>query len=123
MSSPIDQKRHKAGTVGPSNKGDRKSRPFDDVLLEYKKFASGERTGHQGDKVVVAYQRDVTGSSTSSRTKVRSDRRESAERDDSSLVASGRLETETGSSSFPSSVITRENLVELVHTFHLPRGA
>ncbi|KAL5756649.1 hypothetical protein ACOSQ2_021395 [Xanthoceras sorbifolium] len=57
MSSPSDRRRHKAGTGGPSNKGDRKSRPFDDVLLEYEKFASSERTGHQGDKATVATRR------------------------------------------------------------------
>ncbi|KAL5825357.1 hypothetical protein ACOSQ3_021420 [Xanthoceras sorbifolium] len=141
MSSPSDRRRHKAGTGGPSNKGDRKSRPFDDVLLEYEKFASSERTGHQGDKATVAHQREVIGSSTFGHTEVRSDRRESAEvfslgdhgqsegvvpgveeRDDSSLAAPRGFETKTGSSSFPSSVITMESLVELEHTFHLPRG-
>ncbi|KAL5808417.1 hypothetical protein ACOSQ3_029108 [Xanthoceras sorbifolium] len=130
MSSPSNLRRHKAGTGGPSNKEDRKSRPFDNILLDYEKFAA------------VAHQREVTESSILGRTEVWGDQRESAkvsssrnrgeskgpgveERNDSSLVVSGRgggLETETGSSSFPSSVITRKTLVELVHTFHLPQG-
>ncbi|KAL5835128.1 hypothetical protein ACOSQ4_014625 [Xanthoceras sorbifolium] len=121
MSSSSDRRRQKAGTGGPSNKGDRKSRLFDDAT--------------------VAHQREVTRSFTSGRTEVWSDRKESAEvfsledcgdsegvvpgveeRDDSSLAALGGLETETESSMFPSSVIIRESLVELVHSFHLPRG-
>ncbi|KAL5808297.1 hypothetical protein ACOSQ3_028988 [Xanthoceras sorbifolium] len=44
------------------------------------------------------------------------------ERDDSFLAASGGLDAETESSSFSSSGITKEILVELVYTFHLSRG-
>ncbi|KAL5773765.1 hypothetical protein ACOSQ2_013689 [Xanthoceras sorbifolium] len=144
MFSPSDRKHHKAGTGGLSNKGDRKSRLFDGVLLEYEKFASGEMTRRQGDKAAVAYQCEVTGSSTSGRTEVWSDRRESVEessswdhgesegvvpgvkeRDDSSLAASGGLEIETESSLFPSSVITRESMViprVIDSPTHLPQG-
>ncbi|KAL5758593.1 hypothetical protein ACOSP7_021204 [Xanthoceras sorbifolium] len=70
MYSPSDWSRHKASTGGLSNKGDRKSRPFDDVLIDYEKFASGERPGLQGDKAAVAHQCEVTRSSTSGRTEV-----------------------------------------------------
>ncbi|KAL5739443.1 hypothetical protein ACOSP7_028338 [Xanthoceras sorbifolium] len=73
MSSPSDRRCHKAGTGGPSNKGDHKSRSFDDGLLDYDKFVSGERTGYHGDEAAVAYQREVPRSSTSGRAKVRSD--------------------------------------------------
>ncbi|KAL5779620.1 hypothetical protein ACOSQ2_010357 [Xanthoceras sorbifolium] len=141
MSSPSDWRYHKAGTSGSSNKGDQKSNSFDNVLLDYEKFVSGERIGCRGDEAIMAHQREVPKSSTSIRTEVRSDQRESAEvassgdcggseevvprveeGDDSSLAAYGGLETKTGSSPFPSSVITRKSLVELVHTFHLPQG-
>ncbi|KAL5752184.1 hypothetical protein ACOSP7_022360 [Xanthoceras sorbifolium] len=130
MTSPSNRRHHKAGTGGPSNKRDRKSRPIDDILLDYEKFVSGERTGRQGDEVAVAYQCEVTGSSTSGHTEVSFSRNHSEsegvvpgvkERDYSFLAASGGLEIETGSSPFPSSVITKESLIELVHTFHLPR--
>ncbi|KAL5823563.1 hypothetical protein ACOSQ4_021463 [Xanthoceras sorbifolium] len=79
MYSPSDRRRHKASTGDLSNKGDRKSRPFDDVLTDYEKFASGERLGLQGDKAAVAHQYEVIRSSTSGCTEVQSDRSESAE--------------------------------------------
>ncbi|KAL5765954.1 hypothetical protein ACOSP7_016571 [Xanthoceras sorbifolium] len=134
MPSSSNQRHRKTGSGGPSNKGDRKYCSFDDILLDYEKFVYGERTGHQGDEADVAHQREVTGSSTSGRTEVRGDQRESAElsslgdHDESEWVvpgveaaSGGGLETETGSSSFPSLVITMASLVKLVHTFYLPR--
>ncbi|KAL5764220.1 hypothetical protein ACOSQ2_016814 [Xanthoceras sorbifolium] len=122
MSSSSNRRHRKTGSGGPSNKGDRKYCSFDDILLDYEKFVSGERTGHQGDEADVAHQREVTGSFTSGRTEVRGDQRESAEvsslgdYDESEWVVPG-----TGSSSFPSLVITMASLVKLVHTFYLPR--
>ncbi|KAL5805954.1 hypothetical protein ACOSQ4_028687 [Xanthoceras sorbifolium] len=125
MSSPSDRRCHKAGTGGPSNKGDHKSRSFDDGLLDYDKFVSGERTGYHGDEAAVAYQREVPRSSTSE-VSFSEDSGESEgvvlrveEGDNSFLAAPEGLKTKIESSSFPSSVITRESLVELVYTFHL----
>ncbi|KAL5767640.1 hypothetical protein ACOSP7_014235 [Xanthoceras sorbifolium] len=42
--------------------------------------------------------------------------------DDHSQSVSKELQVRTGGSLFPSSVITRKDLVGLVHTFHLPMG-
>ncbi|KAL5804660.1 hypothetical protein ACOSQ3_031460 [Xanthoceras sorbifolium] len=141
MSSPSDRRHHKPATGGPSDKGGHKPRPFDDVVLDYEKFVSGERIRCRGEEAVVVYQREVYRPSTTGRTEVRSDQGESAkvfssmhhgvskgvasrieERDDSSLAPSEGLEDETESSLFPSLVITRGSLVDLVHTFHLFRG-
>ncbi|KAL5758496.1 hypothetical protein ACOSP7_021107 [Xanthoceras sorbifolium] len=141
MSSSSNQRHRKVSIGDPSNKRDRKSRPFDNILLDYEKFIFGKRVERQSDEATVAYQREVTKSSTSGRTKVWGDQSEYAEMSSSgdhdksegvvpgvedmhgsSLAASRGLETKTGSTPFPSSVITMESLVELVHTFHLSRG-
>ncbi|KAL5741733.1 hypothetical protein ACOSP7_028465 [Xanthoceras sorbifolium] len=135
MSSLSDWRCHKASINSPSNKRGRKLRSFDDALIDYERFVFEKRTGHRGDTAVAACSLEVVG------TAVRGDRREFAEmssfrdhgeregvllgieeRDDSFLAVSGGLDAETGSSSFPSSGITKEILVELVYTFHLFRG-
>ncbi|KAL5784769.1 hypothetical protein ACOSQ2_007161 [Xanthoceras sorbifolium] len=79
MSSPGNQRHHKANTGGPSNMKDRRSRLSDDVLVEYERFMSFERTRRQGGKSVTTHRCEVTGSSISGRTEAQSDRGESAE--------------------------------------------
>ncbi|KAL5736458.1 hypothetical protein ACOSP7_030863 [Xanthoceras sorbifolium] len=78
MSSPSDRRHHKPATGGPSDKGGHKPRPFDDVVLDYEKFVSGERIRCRGEEAVVVYQREVYRPSTTGRTEVRSDQGESA---------------------------------------------
>ncbi|KAL5784024.1 hypothetical protein ACOSQ2_006416 [Xanthoceras sorbifolium] len=116
MSSPSDRRRHKASTGGSSNKGGRRLRSFNDALIDYERFMFDERTGHRsyiycGSFIMFFWEH---GESEGFLLGIE-------ERDDSSLAASGGLDAETESSSFPLSGIIKEILVELVHTFHLPR--
>ncbi|KAL5743963.1 hypothetical protein ACOSQ2_027079 [Xanthoceras sorbifolium] len=138
MSSLGNQRRHKADTGGPSNMRDRRSHLSDDVLVKYEKFASYERTRHQGGRIAASHRDEVMGSSTSGRTEARSDQRESTTSrdhskseevvpgaegmDDHYLLVSEELQVRTGGSLFPYFEITREDMVDLVHTFHFPMG-
>ncbi|KAL5827574.1 hypothetical protein ACOSQ3_019412 [Xanthoceras sorbifolium] len=58
---------HAADTGGPSNVRDRRSHPFDNVLVEYEWFAAATHSS------------EVMGSSTSGRTEALGDQRVSAE--------------------------------------------
>ncbi|KAL5851169.1 hypothetical protein ACOSQ3_006287 [Xanthoceras sorbifolium] len=115
MFSPSDRGHHKTGTSGSSNKGGRRLRSFDDALIDYERFMFDKMTGRRSNTAAAARSCEVVS------VEVRGDQRESVEehgksegvlfgieeRDDSSLAALGG--------------IIREILVELVHTFHLPR--
>ncbi|KAL5767639.1 hypothetical protein ACOSP7_014234 [Xanthoceras sorbifolium] len=79
MSSPGDQRLHKANTGGPFNARDHKSRLSNNVLVKYEKFVSYERTRHQGGRTAATHSGKVTGSSTSGHTEAQSDQGESAE--------------------------------------------
>ncbi|KAL5732845.1 hypothetical protein ACOSQ2_032537 [Xanthoceras sorbifolium] len=124
MSSSSDQRRHEVDTSGSPNMGDRRSSSFDEVFVEYERFAYSATT-RRGE---------VTGSSTSSRMKVRSCQGESAEvstsgghdesegANDSFLAVLEGLQIHIKGFLFPSSVIKRDDLVGLVRTFHFPMG-
>ncbi|KAL5784020.1 hypothetical protein ACOSQ2_006412 [Xanthoceras sorbifolium] len=114
MSSPSDRRRHKASTGGSSNKGGRRLRSFNDALIDYERFMFDERTGHRSYIHCGPMFFWEHGESEGLLLGIE-------ERDDSSLAAPGGLDAETESSSFPLSGIIKEILVELVHTFHLPR--
>ncbi|KAL5781912.1 hypothetical protein ACOSP7_006941 [Xanthoceras sorbifolium] len=77
MSSLSDQRCHEVGTHGSPNAGDRRPRPFDEVLVEYEQFVSRERTKHQGDRAAMTRRSEVTESSTSGRREAWSDQGES----------------------------------------------
>ncbi|KAL5736752.1 hypothetical protein ACOSQ2_031540 [Xanthoceras sorbifolium] len=132
MPSSGDQERHEADTGGAPDAGDCMSRPFDEILVKYEQFA---------DKVATTRRSEVIWSSTSGRVEARRDQGEPAkvstsvnqdenkgvvpeveEVDDPSLVVPEELQTQAEDFSFPSSVIKREDLVGLMHTFHLPIG-
>ncbi|KAL5818847.1 hypothetical protein ACOSQ4_022689 [Xanthoceras sorbifolium] len=107
MSSSSDQERHEVHIDGPPDAGDRKSRPFDEVVVEYEWFASRLKAMKRGDKTTMTSRSEMIGSSTSGHVEVRRDQREPAE---------------AGDFSFPSFVIKREDLVDLTHTFHFSMG-
>ncbi|KAL5775455.1 hypothetical protein ACOSP7_013012 [Xanthoceras sorbifolium] len=109
----------------------RKSCPSDELVIAYEQFVSS--TMIRRSEVIV--------SSTSGRVEVRRDQGEpvevstlvdqeesegavprAEEVDDPSLAVPEELQTQAEGFSFPSSQIKREELVCLVHTFHLPMG-
>ncbi|KAL5852007.1 hypothetical protein ACOSQ3_007125 [Xanthoceras sorbifolium] len=71
------ERRSMVGTHGSPNAGDRRPRPFDEVLVEYEQFVSRERTKHQGDRAAMTRRSEVTESSTSGRREAWSDQGES----------------------------------------------
>ncbi|KAL5772700.1 hypothetical protein ACOSQ2_012624 [Xanthoceras sorbifolium] len=141
MSSLSDQECHKADTSGSPNVGDRSSRPFNEVVDAYERFVSRERAMDYGDRAVTSHGSKATRSSTSGHVEARGDQREStgvstsgdqgenkgvipiAEKvDDPSLSISEELQSQAGDFLYPSSLIKREDLVGLAHTFHPSMG-
>ncbi|KAL5754160.1 hypothetical protein ACOSP7_022380 [Xanthoceras sorbifolium] len=57
MSSSSDQERHEVHIDGPPDAGDRKSRPFDEVVVEYEWFASRLKAMKRGDKTTMTSRR------------------------------------------------------------------
>ncbi|KAL5764518.1 hypothetical protein ACOSP7_016872 [Xanthoceras sorbifolium] len=73
MSSSGDQRHHEADTGGYPNAGNRRPHSFDEVLVEYERFTSRQRTKYQGDRAATTRRSEVKGSSTSSCREARSD--------------------------------------------------
>ncbi|KAL5744418.1 hypothetical protein ACOSQ2_027534 [Xanthoceras sorbifolium] len=114
VSSLNDQECQKADVGGSFAPEERKSRPFDEVVVEFEQFMSKQMGIDCSERAAEAHELRLFSSG---------DLDESVgiapedEVDDSSLVAS-----EVGNFSFPSSIIKREDLVGLVNMFHLPMG-
>ncbi|KAL5854917.1 hypothetical protein ACOSQ4_004719 [Xanthoceras sorbifolium] len=132
MSSARDQECHEADTGGSPDAGDRKSHPFDEVVVEYELFVSRLKAIERGGKAAATHRNEARGSSTSEPVKVSilgdHDENEGVvpgakKMDDPFLAVPGELQTLVDDSSFRSSVIKREDLVGgLMHTLHLPIG-
>ncbi|KAL5857300.1 hypothetical protein ACOSQ3_004758 [Xanthoceras sorbifolium] len=142
MSSARDQECHEADTGGSPDAGDRKSHPFDEVVVEYELFVSRLKAIERGGKAAATHRNEARGSSTSGRVEARRDQGEpvkvsilgdqdenegvvpgAKKMDDPFLAVPGELQTLVDDSSFRSSVIKREDLVGgLMHTLHLPIG-
>ncbi|KAL5861852.1 hypothetical protein ACOSQ3_003136 [Xanthoceras sorbifolium] len=141
MSRPSDQECHEANTGGFPDTGDRKSRPFDEVVVEYERFVSHLKAMEHGDEAITTRRSEMKGSSTFGHVDARKDQGEPAEVstsgdqdenegvipeakgvNDPPLATPEELQTQAGDFSFPSSFIKIEDLVGFTHTFHLPMG-
>ncbi|KAL5777212.1 hypothetical protein ACOSP7_010138 [Xanthoceras sorbifolium] len=79
MSSSSDQERHEADTGGSPDVEDRRSHPFNDVVVKYEWFMSRKKAVDSGDKATTICRSEVTGSSTSGHVEARRDQGEPAE--------------------------------------------
>ncbi|KAL5785163.1 hypothetical protein ACOSQ2_007555 [Xanthoceras sorbifolium] len=113
MSSLNNQERQEANVDGSSAPEERKSCPFDEVVVEYERFMSKQRAIDCSKRAAKAH-RDFFIWDLDKSVSITP---EDEERDDSSLMAS-----EVGNFLFPSSIISMEELVGLVNTFHLSMG-
>ncbi|KAL5820903.1 hypothetical protein ACOSQ3_022785 [Xanthoceras sorbifolium] len=124
MSSSSDQECHEVHIDGPPDAGDRKSRLFDEVVVEYEWFASRLKAMKQSDKTTMT-RSEMIGSSTSGYVEVRRDQREPAEvstsgdQDENEGVVPGAKAMEDPSLAVPEKL---EDLIDLTHTFHFSMG-
>ncbi|KAL5779352.1 hypothetical protein ACOSQ2_010089 [Xanthoceras sorbifolium] len=100
-------------------------------MVVYEQFVSREKAMGWGDKAATTCRSEVIGFSTSGRVEVSTSRDQdesegavpgAEEVDDPSLAVPKELQLQVEDFSFPSSVIMREDLAGLTHTFHLPIG-